>query len=362
MGYSWSSVTRRALPRPVTKPRQSRRALAPGHPAIAQATAALSRVLQERGRYDEAITVGEEAVRLYTLPSDSVTVELAASMAELAGSHFYAGHYEIADSLYHTALATYRRLYGERHPLVGAILFNLGASQFDRGRYAEAEKFDREGLAIYEAFYGRNHHETAYGLTMLGRALVAQKRFDEAVELLTAALAVRQAVYGSSHPAVASTLNELGNTALQRENYADAEAAFSRMVEIYRKVYNNKHYLIGIAQSNLASVYTARKEYARGERLYREVLAGYQGVLEPTHVNVGITHIKLGRALLRQGRFAEAADQTGAGYEIIVKQTDPAVSFLRAARIDLAMAYDSLKQHDKASRYRKELAESEKKP
>jgi serine/threonine-protein kinase len=198
-------------------------------------------------------------------------------------------------------------------------------------------------------------------MTMLGRALVAQKRFEEAVVLLTKALTIREAVYGPVHPAVASTLNELGNTALARERYGEAETAFSRMVAIYKAVYHNRHYLIGIAQSNLASVYTARKEYARGEKLYREVLAGYAGVLEPGHVNVGITHIKLGRALLRQRRFSEAVQETGKGYDILIRQTDPAVSFLRAARTDLALGYDSLGQPDKAARYRRELAESEKK-
>jgi len=80
--------------------------------------------------------------------------------------------------------------------------------------------------------------------------------------------------------------------------------------------------------------------------------------LPPDHLNVGIGRIKLGRALLRQGRFAEAAVETRAGYDILIKHANPAVSFLRAARTDLIAAYDSLGRPGEAARFRAELADS----
>jgi serine/threonine-protein kinase len=336
----------------------SRRALEAGHPAVAEATLALGQVLQARGSYDEAIRVGEEAVRLYTPPGDSVTPELAASMAVLAGDHFYAGHYETADSLNQRILGIYHRLYGERHPQVASVLINLGASQFDRGNYAEAERYDRQGLAVYESFFGTDHPETAYAMTMLGRALVFQNKFADGDSLLRKSLAIRERVFGSDNPVVASTLNELGSVAFQQDRLDEAEAAWGRMAEIYKKAYDNKHYLIGIALSNLASVYVKWEQYVRAESLYREVLERYRGVLADDHVNVGITRIKLGRALLRQRRYADAAEESLAGYEILVRQTNPGVSFLRAARTDLALAYESLRQPDKARRFRAELADT----
>ena len=337
---------------------ESGRASPREHPMIAQATFALGQVLQARGNYDKAIEAAEEAVRLYSVPGDSVTPELAASLGELAGDHFYAGHYEVSDSLNRRAMAMYRRLYGERHPQVAAVLINLGASQFDRGNYAEAERFDREGLEVYRGFYGPEHHETAYAMTMLARALVFQEKFAEATELLRKSLAVREKVFGPDNPVVASTLNELGNIAFQQNRLDEAEAAWSRMAGIYKKAYNDRHYLIGIALSNLASVYVKREQYPRAEALYRDVLARYEGLLAPDHVNVGITRIKLGRSLLRQRRYAEAAAESLAGYEILIKQANPGVSFLKAARTDLALAYEALKQPEKAQRFRAELADT----
>lgn len=76
------------------------------------------------------------------------------------------------------------------------------------------------------------------------------------------------------------------------------------------------------------------------------------------HTNTGIGRIKLGRALLRSGRYAEAAEESFAGYEIVSRQASPGVSFLKAARRDLIAAYDSLRTPEKGARFRAEIADS----
>jgi hypothetical protein len=59
---------------------------------------------------------------------------------------------------------------------------------------------------------------------------------------------------------------------------------------------------------------------------------------------------------LRQDRYAEAEAETRAGYEILVKQMDPKVTWLVNARKDLAEEYDALKQPEQAARFRAEAA------
>src|SRR3989441_2705886 len=152
-----------------------------GHPAIASATVALGQVLEESGQYDEGIKVLEQAVRLRRAGGSSPTSDLAASMRELANTHFYAGHLAVADSLDRLVLGMTRQLNGERHPLVAEDLINLGAVQQEWGHYQEAERYYRQALDITQAFYGHNHYKTAAGLTVLGRALRFQpQRNDEA--------------------------------------------------------------------------------------------------------------------------------------------------------------------------------------
>lgn len=330
-----------------------------GHPQRAEATEALGRILSEKGEYKAAIDVLQDAVRQRST-SGTESAEYASSVYELANANFYAGNYDASDSLNRIVLAVHRQLYGERHPTVSDDLVNLGAGQFERANYVEAETFYREALDITQAHYGRDHYKTASNMTMIGRTLVKQGRFDDAMSVLTEALGVRERVYGRMHPAVASTVNELGSIALQNNRFPEAEAAYQRMLDIYVSVYKGKHYLIGIAQSNLASTLMARGDNRAAETLFRQAISMYEQTLPATNTNIGIGKIKLGRSLLRQGRFAEAEQNSRAGYEQLAPQMNPTVSWLTSARSDLATAYDSLRRPADAARLRVEIANLEK--
>lgn len=327
------------------------------HPEVAAATFALGRVLEERGRWDDAAAALQDAVRIHRASAQD-SPELAAALSELASVHFYAGRYDIADSVFHEVLALRRSLFGDRHPRIADDLINIGAVRFEQGLYAEAEAQYRAAVDILNEWYGPDDARTASALTMLGRALVYQERPDEAELLLRRSLAIQERVYGPVHPRVASALNDLGNVALQRDRPDDAEAAFRRMAETYRGIYGDRHYLVAVALSNQATVAMQRGDYAAAERLYRDVVARFAEAQGGTHSNTAIARIKLGRSLLRQGRWSDAAAESLAGYEILSAQADAGISFLRAARTDLVAAYDSLGMPESAERFRAELLET----
>jgi len=335
----------------------SRRRVRTDPAAVARASTALGVVLDGRGEYDEAIAVLEDAARLDSaarLPPADVT----ATLTELANSHFYAGHYAVADSLNRRVLAMDRAIHGDRHPTVAGDLVNLGAIQQEWGHWAEAERYYREALEIYRRWYGEDHFETAATLNMVGRTMIQQNRGAEAREPLRQALAIRERIYGPNHPSVASTLNELALLAQKEGRLDDAEADFKRMIAIYRAAFDDRHYLIGLAYSNLGGVYTERKDFAQAERSFREALRRYHETLPPGHLYFGITHLKLGRAMLRAGRYAEAEYQSRTGFEIVAQQTEPSVRWLEAAHTDLAAEYEALGRPADAARHRAELAKS----
>jgi serine/threonine-protein kinase len=329
----------------------TRRTEPSNHAAIARATTALGQVLENRGDYEQAITVLEQAVALQSGPNAS-QADLSASLTELANCRFYTGDYESSETLNRRVLEIDRRIYGDRHPHVADDLINLGAIQFNVGRYPEAEAYDRQALAILKNWYGDDHPETASALTLLGRALVAQERYDEAAGMLRGALAIQERVYGPVHPRVASALNELGAVAMRQGRLDDAEATYRRMIDIYREVHGDGHHLVALGMANLASVYLERKEFARAEPVLREVVARYSRAQPVDELNAGIARIKLGRALLGQRRFAEARDESLAGYGIVSAKADPGVKWLRAARADLVKAYEALGEPEKAAPYR----------
>jgi len=334
-------------------------------PAVGKATLALGKVLEDRGHYDQSISQLEQAVQLFSAPGaapGAAPADLADSLHELANAHFYAGHYDESFAINQHLLAMYEQIYGGRHPRIAEILINLGAIRLDLGHYAEAEKYDRQALDIVQGWYGKDNPETATDLTILARALVYQNRFDEAAGLLQQSLTIKERAFGPMHPSVASTLNELGSVAVKEGKYAAAEQYFKRMADIYRAVYGEHHYLFATALSNLASVYTAQQQWARAEKLYREALPIYIESQSATHINAGIVRIKLGRSLLRQERYVEAATETRGGYDILVTQMDPKVSWLVNARNDLVEEYRALKNPEQAAKFQAEIAALETKP
>ena len=101
-----------------------------------------------------------------------------------------------------------------------------------------------------------------------------------------------------------------------------------------------------------------RGDQVEAERLFREAVQRFTAAQSATHINTGVARIKLGRALLNQGKFAEAEQESLAGYGIIEKQTSPSISWLDNARNDLVIEYDSLHMPSQAARFRTELAAS----
>jgi serine/threonine-protein kinase len=335
----------------------STRHLPADDPAIARATTALGLVLEERGSYKDAIATLEEAARLHSARQPA-SADLAATLRELFNTHFYAGNFETANEIGGRVLAMTRQVNGDRHALVAEDLINLGAVRYERGQYTEAERYYRDALAITEGWYGKEHFKTGSNLTMLGRSLQMQQRLDDASEILKRAVAIQERVFGPVHPRVASAVNDLGAVAQRRGNYDEAEAAFRRMRDIYRSVYGTSHYLIGIATSNIGGVYTARKDHQRAEPLYREAIAMFEATQGPQHLNTGIARLKLGDSLVAQKRYGEAEKDLLTGYEILVKQTSPSVSWLTRARENLVKLYTASNQPEKAKKFQTELTGS----
>jgi tetratricopeptide (TPR) repeat protein/tRNA A-37 threonylcarbamoyl transferase component Bud32 len=333
----------------------ARRHLPADNPAIVKAMIAYGRVLGQRGSYDHAIQVLSEAVKIESKPGRPAT-DLVNSLSALAEANYSAGHYPVADSLYRRVLEMHRKMYGARHPSVAEDLGNIAAIQQDLGFYTEAEKFDRQALDITQSYYGREHPKTAINLTMLGRALEFENKFDESDAMLKQALAIQERVYGPVHPSVAETLNELAANESMRNDMDGAIVQFRRVAEIYRSIYGDHHYLVAIALANVASQYMDKKDYASAEPIFRDVLRRLAEALPPDNVNTGIAHIKLGRTLLRQNRYADAETETHAGFDSLSKQMDPTVSWLRSARKDLVAEYTGMNQPEQAAKFKEAAA------
>ena len=317
----------------------------------------LANTLAESGRLDESVPLLERAIHLQTR-AGSLSRAGEETLTELANVQFSRGDLAAAESLNQRALALDLARFGPRHPNVAADRINLGQIRSQVGRYAEAERDYREALAIDRAWFGENHLETSSALTNVARALIFQDKLEEAATLLPQALAIQERVRGPDDPMVAGTLSAIADLALNRGHEAEASAAYTRALVIYRGRYGRNHQFVGLMLSNLGSLELRRRAFPRAEQYFREALEAYRGAIGPDHMDVGITRIKLGRSLLGQKRYAEAERETSEGRRVITLNGDTSSSFLRAARTDLAAAYEALGRTADAAKMRQELAEA----
>ena len=333
----------------------SKRHLPPDHPVVAKATMTLGRVLDNRGKYGEAIPTLEEAIRLQSIPN-GVPADLSATLSELANTHYYLGHYDISQSLNERALHMDQQIYGDRNPNTAQDLTNLADIQYQWGNYAEAERLQRSAVGIMQTWYGKDHPETADDMTILGKYLIAEGRSAEAVPILRESLSSLENHYGKVHPRVALALGELGAALQHQGNLDEADADFRRQAEIYKSVYGEKSQQYAAAVANLAGVYSDRRDFAQAEQLYRDALGIYTAALPPTHLNIAVTHVRLGGALLRDKRYIDAETETRSGYELLMKQSTPPARWVQVARTDLLAEYGAMNQSEKAAKIRAELA------
>jgi serine/threonine-protein kinase len=323
------------------------------HPQVASASLALGRVLRERGQYDEAIAILTRVLQSQS-NSNRPTADRAAALSALAEAHYSAGHYEASDQQYRQVLAIHREQLGQTHPLIAEDLGTLAAIQQDLGYYDEAERLARQALQIIETYHGPDSPYVADHLTSLGRALTFQDKLAEAIEVLERARVIQERVYGDAHPVVAEIANEIGIVLGSQDRFGEAALQYARAADIYQRVYGEKHLTTAVALSNVAYMRMQQGDYTGAETLFRHVIDLFTATLSADNLNTGIAHVKLGRTLLRAGRHAEAAQESRRGYDILIAQTNPSTSFLRAARQDLAAAYDALGQPEQANRFRLE--------
>jgi eukaryotic-like serine/threonine-protein kinase len=88
--------------------------------------------------------------------------------------------------------------------------------------------------------------------------------------------------------------------------------------------------------------------------MYREAVTRLDAS-SANSLNDAVAHLKLGRALLREKRYAEAERESLFGYEYPVKQVSPNDHFSAVARKDLSVIYDGLHRPDKAAHFKVEM-------
>lgn len=272
---------------------------------------AVSEQLAAQGRFAEALSACEEALRLVEELDGSSSPDVANLLCERADLLHKLARYGEAEQDASRACAILaplasllpspdgKRLQLRALGLHGALLRELG-------HYAAAERLLRAAVVLAEAAFGESDAALAGALNDLGVLFKYQGVFGEAERVYLHALHIVESS-GCPDPMLRATLyHNLGGLEHARGNYEGGEPWARLAVEIRRALCGDEHLATLADAAAHAAILDGLGRHEESEPLYRSVLAHYERIFGPAHYEVAVNLNNLAALLHATGRTQES--------------------------------------------------------
>jgi tetratricopeptide (TPR) repeat protein len=281
----------------------------PDHPRLAQALGDLGRVLEERGRYDEADATLQRALTMQEQLLGPEHEDVSDTLTQMGASCSAQGNYRRAKGLLKRAVAI-----AELHVVpdqlphqLCAALNALCAVYIHLKDHELAQDMAERLLALYEQFIGPHHPNVAAALNNVAASLRGQGKLSEAQSMYERALAIRERVHGPHHPEVATCLNNLGSLHFGQQDHRRAKSLFERALAIQEHVFGPHHLNVATTLCHLGDCCVAAGDLAQSKALYERSLAIFQTQLGRTHPSTAHILNRLADLAAIAGRPRQAA-------------------------------------------------------
>jgi CHAT domain-containing protein len=292
--------------------------------------------LHEAGKFNEAIPIAEEALKLSEKAFGPDDPQTANHLYLLALVYMSMDYYAKAEPLFQRSLKINEKVLGPEHPSIASDLNNLGDVNRSMDDYAKAEPLYQRALKIRENVLGHDHPGTAVTLTSLAWLYFSIGDYVKAEALGQRALKIRQKVLGLDHPDTVGSLNVLAEIYRSRGEYAKAEPLYERALAIEEKAVGPDHPNTATALSNRALLYESMGDYAKAKTLYERSLKIQEKTPGPDHPNTAATLNNLAGVYRALGDNAKADPLYQRALEIIRRALGPDHKLTAASLHNLA--------------------------
>jgi CHAT domain-containing protein/tetratricopeptide (TPR) repeat protein len=283
--------------------------LGPDHPAVAWSVARLGDLERYRGHYPEAYKLLKRSLAIREAKLGPDHPDVAHSLVLLALIEAYLGHYNAALPLAQRCLKIREAKLKPDAPEVASAANVLGIILRGLGRLAESEQLFRRAITIYEGRPGPTDVDLGHVLNNLGLTYAAAGRSADAEVYFKRAISIHERVLGPDHSELANTLSNYARMETQRYRYKTAEPIAQRALAIREKALGPEHPLVALSLADLSEIYRAQRRYDDAEPLARRALAIREKALGPDHPALIDSYNTL--ALIERERGHEAEAETG---------------------------------------------------
>lgn len=205
--------------------------------ALCDVLVALSVVCIDKGRYQEAQDLANQAVAESSVTFGSEDLETAHTLDALANVRRVQRRYKESEAIFRGALAI-RRKAGDKPDLDTANSLNgLGLLYLDMGRLKEAEATLRQELAIRQKGLGPREPRLAVCMGDLAALRYRQGDYSEARQLSQAALTITAPALGDGQRDSLRFLDLCVRCDLRLGDYSHAEPLVGRLLRSYEGRY-----------------------------------------------------------------------------------------------------------------------------
>ncbi|KAL2822076.1 hypothetical protein BJX63DRAFT_417851 [Aspergillus granulosus] len=232
----------------------------------------IGRCLHTDGRYNEAVTLFEDLVKLQRKNESDYDLSALIAMTDLGSAYRGQGRWNEAEKLqiqgrWNEAeklgvqvLETRKAVLGARHPSTLASMGNLASTYSNQGRWNEAEKLqvqvmetkkigrwnEAENLEVQvmetrKTVLGAEHPDTLTSMTNLASTYWNQGRWNEAEKLQVHVMETLKTVLGAEHPDTLASMNNLAHTWHSQEKVHVALALMGECDMLCKKVLGPSH-------------------------------------------------------------------------------------------------------------------------
>jgi CHAT domain-containing protein/Tfp pilus assembly protein PilF len=262
--------------------------------------------LNFQGKFDEALPLAEEAVKLREDALGPTHLDVAASLNTLGLILHQQVKLVAARNRLERALEIRKRALDAVHPDVAESLTNLARVLYADGDFAEARKLLADALAIYERTSGRASPETAVTLTHFGIVQSQLGNLADAETQLETAVVILQKARNSQPADLAMALNFLGNVRGRLGDFAGARTPLERSLQIREQVFGPNHPHVARTLARLAGLLEKLGDTKQALRLAQRALEINEQALGETHAEVAGSLNEVARLRQQTGDLAEA--------------------------------------------------------
>lgn len=178
----------------------------------------------QRGEFDAARKVLEQAVAEFAQDETGENTEQAETLLRLAAVEIDAGQFGDGETHARQAMQRYARLRGDSHPSVLAARNSLAVAMLRQHRFEEAARELGEVLPKVEAIYGRDHFQTLQVVNNLAGALRQSGQLDASGPLYRRGFETLRASKGADAPIVLMLANNYALYLLEAGRIDEADA------------------------------------------------------------------------------------------------------------------------------------------